>query len=447
MASDSRNGLLPSFTNPAVSATRFPLALLCAVGAACVMLSLSHDWRPDDVPETEWGSRMVRCFGALAAGYFLFISVHLLAGFGRRRLGFAVAVAGLALLLYLQAASYLALYFAIPGLLLLAMAAPFLPWRADNATIWNFNHNAWLGGLFSIAAGILLSAALWILYFVTRSLFDVSLPEAFLFDIPTLSFFVVAAWLTLGFLPSTQEAIEDVRPGRGVTLIASYILVPFVIAYAVVLYAYATKIAVTGEVPRGTLVTITGLFIAAAVTTYLIAFPMRESGPLWVRLFHHWIFRAMAVPAGLMLFAIGIRIQEKGLTEARYAVVVLGLWSLAMAALFGFRATTSIRWLPGSLAAMLLLASFGPWGAEALATRSQFQRMQAWLTEIGFIADGKMKTDGRKLENSEVYRFEDYASFLIDRGQASRMAPWLEQPGMISDQSTLDAVKKAFGID
>ncbi|WP_428246230.1 DUF4153 domain-containing protein [Ferrovibrio sp.] len=447
MASDSRTGLLPSFTNPALSARRFPLALLCALGAACVVLSLSHDWRPADIPDAEWAGRMLRWLGVLAAGYFLFIGVHLLIGFGRRHLGYAAAGAGFALLLYLQAASHLGLFFAIPGMLLFVMAAPFLPRQAGNATLWNFNHNAWLGGFFGIAAGILLAAALWILYFVIKSLFDVSLPEAFLFDIPTLSFFVVAAWLTLGFLPYTQAAIEDVRPGRGVALIASYILVPFVIAYAVVLYAYAAKIAVTGEVPRGTLVTITGLFIAAAVTTYLIAFPMRESGPLWVRLFHRWIFRVMAVPAGLMLFAIGMRIKAKGLTEARYAVVVLGLWSLAMAALFGFRATTSIRWLPGSLAAMLLLASFGPWGAEALATRSQFQRMQAWLTEIGFIADGKVKVDGGKLQRAEMYRFEDYASFLIDRGQASRMAPWLEQPGMISDQSTLDAVKKAFGID
>ncbi len=444
----AQNGILPNFTRPLLAAKRFPLALLCAVAAAFVVLVDEHDWQIVGLPDSVfWSKHAAEIFATLVAGYFLFVSVHLLIEFGQRYIGLAVAILGLALLGCLLAFSQHGLFFAMPGTLLLAMAAPFLPLQASNAVVWNCNHQALIGGFFSLLAGFLLTMAVYILYWVLRELFDIPRLDFIFSDVPAMAFCILAGWLTLGFMPSRQSAIAEMRPGRAVAFIASYILVPFIIIYTLVLYAYAAKIAAAGELPRGVLVNIVGWFIGAGIATYLVAYPLRDEGPVWVRLFQRWFFPAVILPSGLLLWSISIRIADKGLTESRYAVVAFGLWALAMALLFSIRTASSIRWLPASLSVILLLASFGPWGAEQLSVRSQFHRMESWLIENGLLVEGKARIGAATLSRGDVLVLQDYADFLIKRGEAARMQVWFEGSAMTPDFSDAAATAKSFGLE
>ncbi len=223
--------------------------------------------------------------------------------------------------------------------------------------------------------------------------------------------------------------IEDQAPygSRALAIIIKFILVPLVFAYTAILYAYAAKIALQGFLPEGQVAYMVLGYISVGAITLLLAYPSRNSGSLLVRLYwRYWLWLAV-LPVLLLFIALYVRIEAYGLTTARYLTGLAGYWIVSLAAIKLWRgAAFDVRLIAGVLVGLLLVASFGPWGARSVGIQSQVAELRTILSERGKLVDGRIKkaTDGK--QSYLNMRVHEILRYLRLHGGLTAISPWFE---------------------
>ncbi|MDX1576487.1 MAG: DUF4153 domain-containing protein, partial [Kiloniellales bacterium] len=247
-------------------------------------------------------------------------------------------------------------------------------------------------------------------------------------DLWTLSLALLAPWLALAGIPRDFAAPEDGTDRdlvpRPIAFLASYILVPLAIAYFAILYAFMVKIAVLWELPKGEVAVLIMGYAGFGVAAHLIAYPLRATGPWHVRTFHRWFYPALIVPAGLLALAIGVRVEAYGVTEDRYLVMAFAAWLLLLAPFMTLRPKTGLKAVPLSLAVLLALGSFGPWGAESLSLTSQMDRLATILTRTGILQAGRIVPAEEGVAREDAKQISSIVTYLRDSGKEQALAPW-----------------------
>jgi hypothetical protein len=197
-------------------------------------------------------------------------------------------------------------------------------------------------------------------------------------------------------------AKEECQPPKGVYFIANYIVVPLVLIYVWVLYAYLAKIIVTMELPKGNLAYMVTGFGSLGVTARLAVFPMRENGTKLLQQFYKYFFPILVVPIILLATGLYTRLSQYGVTEDRYAIGVSLVWLTGLAAWNMARPRLAhIKHVPMALAFLFIIASVGPWGAVSVSTHSQVARLEELLHKAGVIHD-----DGTMAKTTQQVPFE-----------------------------------------
>ena len=217
---------------------------------------------------------------------------------------------------------------------------------------------------------------------------------------------------------------------RAAAALVKFVLVPLLLVYTAILYAYAAKIALAWELPKGTLGAMVVGYLFAGAGTLLFGYPTRETGGPLVRLFwRYWVWLA-ALPVALLFIAVWRRIADYGLTEQRYLMVLVGIWALILAA---FRlaqgARFDLRLVPGVLAVLLLVASLGPGGAIGLSVLSQKAELASILVAKGLLVDGKIVPRAEGAENplgEQAARARAIEWYLNTHQSLGLLAPWFE---------------------
>ncbi len=99
----------------------------------------------------------------------------------------------------------------------------------------------------------------------------------------------------------------------------------------------------------------------------------------------------------MLLMAVGKRVDQYGVTEPRYFLLVLGLWGLGVALWYALTASRNIKVIPMTLAGLTLLTAFGPWGAYQVSRRSQLHRLDRIAAAAGMGHVGAITRPGREL--------------------------------------------------
>ena len=129
---------------------------------------------------------------------------------------------------------------------------------------------------------------------------------------------------------------------RAAAALVKFVLVPLLLVYTAILYAYAVKIAFAWELPKGTLGGMVVGYLLVGAATLMVGYPSREtSGPL-VRFFWRCWVALTALPVVLLFIAVGRRLADYGVTEQRYLMVLIGVWALVLAILRLVRGPISI---------------------------------------------------------------------------------------------------------
>ena len=230
-----------------------------------------------------------------------------------------------------------------------------------------------------------------------------------------------------------KQLVLDDQPGlldRGISVLINFVMVPIAAIYVVILHLYAAKIALTFELPKGQIGIMVLLFGLGGTATYLIAKPWAGRGTALLRWFLGSWFWFTIVPAVLLAIAVWKRISEYGITPDRYGLVLIGIWLIAMAVYLAVRRMRAdSRAILASLACLLLVASFGPWGARDLSVSSQIERLVTIIQAHGYLENDRLvETIPEKgtLPAADRSNANSIVGFLRDVQATDQLAPFFD---------------------
>lgn len=378
---------------------RFPMTILSAVVAtvtAIIMIEADH---PD--PDLHLFNLMLT--GALGIPACLFAGLLSQRRFpaGNRRW---VVYGTVALLLVL-------IYFSLPVTahntfqpyiryviynIIFHLAVAFAPYLETGELngFWNYNKSLFLRFLAALLYSGVLYGGLALAMVTVDTLFDTNIDPKRYLELFTIVIWIFNTWFFVSGLPRDFRALDaETQYPRGLKIFTQYILIPLLAVYLVILYTYGIKIILTWDWPRGVVSYLIMVVAVAGILTMLLIHPYaRQSDSRWI---HHARkgYYLLLYPLVILLFiAIWIRIADYGITVNRYIIVVTGLWILIASTYSLFR-PLQIKFIPISLAVILLLVSFGPWGMFAVAERAQIGRMKAILSSAKILENGKINRE------------------------------------------------------
>jgi len=167
-----------------------------------------------------------------------------------------------------------------------------------------------------------------------------------------------------------------------------YVLIPLVALYLVILYIYAGRIIIQGSWPKGGVAGFILGFSGVGIVTYLLGYGVIATTNRLQSIFRR-LFFPLVLPLTPMLFlSVWRRISDYGVTEARYFGILSSLWLAAVSIYYISSRRKDLRVVPASLCLVVILVSFGPWGALSTSARSQAGRLQRLLQEAGILVNG-----------------------------------------------------------
>lgn len=364
------------------TAARFPASLLAAGTATTASILLINDIGPK--------SDLWHLLAVAVLGLSLATAAHLvgerLGGTARWALPAliilglgALAAVGRSMPDRLFATRWLAL------LLLGHLAAAIVPWqpRSDTPAFWQYNRRLLERILLATLYAVTLFLGLAVALAAVDNLLGIDIPSDAYPQLLAVLALLFHPWFTLHGVPATAEsstlATQNDYP-TGLKLFAQYVLVPLVTLYLIILTLYLARILVTQSWPSGWIGYLVSSVSVIGTLALLLVHPLRDRAEeRWIGAYARWYFLALLPALVMLLLAIGKRIGQYGITEPRYALLVLAGWMTGVALYFGITRSRRIALIPVSLAAVTLLALIGPWSMTAMSRRSQTARLAAIL--------------------------------------------------------------------
>lgn len=273
---------------------------------------------------------------------------------------------------------------------LLVSFSPYLSGQQLNG-FWNFNKTLFIRILTSILYSGFLYVGLILAFSALHLLFDIDIKDELYFELWIVIIGLFNTWFFLSGIPEDIEQLEHNHDyPNGLKVFAQYVLLPLLVLYLIILYAYGAKITLLWDWPKGIVSYLISCVSVLGILTVLLFYPygeMKENS--WIKKSSK-VFYLMLFPLIVLLFfAIGMRISDYGLTINRYVIVLLGIWLTLVATYFTI-GRKNIKFIPMSLAVTLGLMSFGPWGMFSMSESSQANRLISILENNNLLQDGKV---------------------------------------------------------
>lgn len=271
---------------------------------------------------------------------------------------------------------------------------PFLKSRQLNG-FWNYNKLLFLRILESLVYSGFLYVGLVLAMLSLHLLFDVDIEEETYFELYILIQGVFNTWFFVSGIPSDLHNQDEIQIyPKGLKIFTQYILMPLLVLYLIILYAYGLKIVIAWDWPEGIVSYMITCVAALGILNLLLIYPYgkSEEANAWIQRFSKMYYYALVPLVVLLFIAIGMRISDYGLTINRYLIVLMGIW-LSVICLYFILGFENIKVIPISLAAILLICSFGPWGIFSWSERSQVSRLTYYLEVHGILKNGKIQNE------------------------------------------------------
>lgn len=307
-------------------------------------------------------------------------------------------------------AGHLALFF-----------APFITvWHPK--AYWNYLSNI----IIAIARSALFSGVLYLglvlAMLAVQFLFEIEIDGVRYFQLFIICLGIVNTWVYLSDFP--REIQHDIRMEfhKPIEVFVKFILIPLAGLYVIILYAYAVKILILWELPKGW---VSYLIVALAALLFIIQIiihPVRLShSSRLIRKFQPAFYWAMLPLLFLFYVAIYRRITDYGVTEARYFLVLIAVFITGATLYLIFSRKQQLRFLPMVLAVMAMVGSFGFWGAFSVSERSQLEQFEEVYNAFAKpVLSGVEVADSTTLSRDTADRFVSITRYLSDRNALAK---------------------------
>jgi hypothetical protein len=261
----------------------------------------------------------------------------------------------------------------------------------------------------------------------------------------TIIWILFATLYYLSLLPRFNSADEAHREyaltaaeyPRFLEILFSYIAIPLVAAYTLVLAAYFVKILVTVNWPSGQLGPMVLGYSAAGLFIYILASLINNN---FAKLYQI-LFPKVLIPVVIMqLISVGIRLNAYGITESRYYVTIFGIFSLVCGVLLSFKPITKNGIIALLAAGFAIVSVLPPVDAFTVSRVSQINRLENILGAEGVLVDGKLspKADVSATLRTETTNILNY----LENRKYIGYVKWLPADFRVHDQ-----MKIALGFE
>lgn len=220
-------------------------------------------------------------------------------------------------------------------------------------------------------------------------------------------------------------------------ILVSYIAIPLVAAYTLVLAAYFIKILVTLKWPSGQLGIMVLAYSAAGLIIYILASHLKNRFAGWYRM----LFPKVLIPVVIMqLISVAIRLNAYGVTESRYYVAIFGIFSLICGAWLSFKPVSKNGVIAVLAAGIAIFTVIPPVDAFTVSRVSQITRLESLLTKEGILVDGQIKPKSEvsmelRTESTSILSYLEYRKY-------TKSIKWLP-----NDFKTADNMKSTLGFE
>lgn len=415
---------------------RFPLSLLASVTATFIAIYLVHS----DYEKLQHLNNLWKVIMCCSIGLNLFLSAEL---FSESKFHSVFKRIILQLFSLVLIVSY---YFILPdfkefgledtarfalfvlGLHLLVSFVPFINTGNTNG-FWQFNKSLFLRFLTACLYTGVLYMGLALALLAIDKLFKVEIKWNYYADLWWFLAGIFNTWFFLAGVPKQTQILEDLKEyPKGLKIFTQFVLLPLLTVYLFILYAYAAKIAIAMELPRGWVSYLVIGFSVVGILSLLLIWPIREREEnSWIKIVDKWFYRALYPLIILLGLAIFKRVSQYGITENRYFILILALWLAIIASYFLLSKTKNIKVIPISLCLIAFLSSFGPWGAFSVSERSQINILEQLLTTEKIAVNGKIKKANTLLKGENAQKISSIIGYLDKTHGFKNIQPWFSQ--------------------
>ena len=267
------------------------------------------------------------------------------------------------------------------------------------------------GFLTAIYSGVLFLGITAILLTID-GLFDVNINGKYYYYLFLMIVFIFGINLFLSKIPKHDESLEDKEYSKTLKVLLVYIVIPLLTAYNIILYAYFLKILITLQWPRGLVSHLVLWSSALSIAVIFLITPVLKENSLG-RKFKIYFPKFILPLLAMMFISIWQRVNQYGITENRFYIIVFGLWILGMMLYFSFKKPLRNIFIPISLSIVVLISIYGPFSSFSLSIRSQNNRLNGILETNGMLEDGKviantnLSSDDKKEINNIIYYFNN----------------------------------------
>jgi hypothetical protein len=294
--------------------------------------------------------------------------------------------------------------------------------------------------ILGFACSGILAASLTLALESIRTLFEVDIDYRWMETMAMFAFFFVLPMFVHIGLPQDWKTLEkNTEHPHFFRPLSAYLLTPISVLFFGILTVYALKILITTEWPSGQVAYPVLYLSLVTFGFYLISYPWRQT---WQR----WFFAALLPFLAMYFIALGMRIEQYGLTEMRYLGLILGACLVLESFYFAFIKRQRLQMMLIPLAIAAFVFAVGPWGANELPIRSQEKRLEAVLIEIGALQDDRLVlVEASTVPDETVVQISSIVHFLSRRDRLSDLQEWTSVD--LFDGRSGEEFMKAMGLE
>ena len=144
-----------------------------------------------------------------------------------------------------------------------------------------------------------------------------------------------------------------------------------------------------------------------------------------MKTFTRGFYIALMPSTGMLLVAIWKRVDQYGITERRYFLIILALWLAGVSIYYTVSRSRSIKLIPMTLCALAVVSFAGPLSAYNISLGSQRARVERLLMQHGLLADGALRPRTQTVSDSVAKELSDAFRYLLQQHGEKSVRPWI----------------------
>ncbi|MCL6217165.1 DUF4153 domain-containing protein [Zunongwangia pacifica] len=290
---------------------------------------------------------------------------------------------------------------------ILIFFAPFTS-RWNKLDYWNYLQRIIIAISRSVVFSGIIYLGLSLALLAIENLFSINIRDEIYGDLFVICLGIINTFIYLSDFPTAIHHTQQLYYSKALDVLIKYILIPIVLLYLVIVYAYSLKILITWELPQGWVSYLITILSVAGFIIHIIIEPIREKHPdLIVNKFYPFFYFSL-FPLFILLFvAIFTRVLEYNFTENRYFLLIIALWILGISIYILISKKKRLSIIVISFFILCILSISGPWNAFKISTNAQSKELLSLIE----------KTKKSNLSRQEVDRFLNISRYLKERNE------------------------------